>query len=470
MLLRLILYSRNFLNNTNTMKPNTMKLHRILTIAALSAATLVSALPAQEAAEPLPSQAEMWRLIQAQQKQIELLTSQVASNQQSATATQSELARTKAAADSAQSEAIAARTELKATRAQVEATTLAVEEFGESAFQMPGWWEKTSIGGYGEMHANFYEHADNEIDFHRFVLFVNHEFNDWIKLYSEVEIEHTSIKDNNNGTGDTSAGEVKLEQAFVRLNWTEQFYTDAGIILMPIGILNDTHEPNTFYGVERNNVEARIIPTTWFEGGVRAGYKFSNGVEAEFAVTSGLDSTDGQIRGTRQEVAKAKMNDPAFTSRVTYSGIAGLTLGASVFYQDDLSQTTNDNASALLSSVHAVYSKGGFGLKALYARWDLDGLSPANSAAKEQYGFFIEPSYRWNLSETYGDLGVYFRYSEYEYFTGTALNENEIYEIGVNYWPSENVVFKADLQDISSSDQYSSKGDHVLNFGVGYQF
>lgn len=435
-----------------------MKLNRILTLAALSAATFTATLPAQEASDNMPSQAEMWRLIQAQQKQIEELTALVTANQATTVETQ-------AAAASAQSEAKAARTELAATQAQVEATTLAVEEFGESAFQSQGWWEKTSIGGYGELHANFYEHGDNEIDFHRFVLFVNHEFNDWIKLYSEIEIEHTSLSDTDDGS---SNGEIKLEQAFVRLNWTEQFYTDAGIILMPVGILNEHHEPTTFYGVERNNVEACIIPTTWFEGGVRAGYQFSNGVEAEFAVTSGLDSKDGQIRGTRQDVAKAKFNAPAFTSRVTYSGIAGMTLGASVFYQDDLDQTKNNDISALLSSVHAVYSKGGFGLKALYARWDLDGA--ANSAADEQFGYYVEPSYRWDLSEQYGDLGVYFRYSEYEYFTGSALNEIEIYEIGVNYWPTDNVVFKADLQDISSSDQYSSKGDHVLNFGIGYQF
>ena len=441
-----------------------MKSNRILTLAALYGATFVAALPAQEASDNMPSQAEMWRIIQAQQKQIEELSALVTANQATTVETQ-------AAAASAQSEAKAARTELAATQAQVEATTLAVEEFGESAFQSQGWWERTFIGGYGELHANIYEKGDNKIDFHRFVLFVNHDFNDWIKLYSEIEIEHTLLTDNNDGSDETSAGELKLEQAFVRLNWTEQFYTDAGIILMPVGILNETHEPNTFYGVERNNVEARIIPTTWFEGGIRAGYKFSNGLETEFAVTSGLDSTDGQIRSTRQAVANAALNDPAFVTRVSYSGIAGLELGASAFYQDDLDQNGDTDASALMSSAHAVYSKGGFGLKALYARWNLNGLDAADSKAEEQFGYYIEPSYRWSVSEQYGDLGVYFRFSEYEYYKGTSsTSENEIYEIGLNYWPTDNVVFKLDLQDISSSDQYSSKGDHAVNFGLGYQF
>lgn len=426
-------------------------------------------LPAQEASDALPSTSEMWRLIQAQQKQIEELSALVQANQQANASAQSELVSTKATALSAKTEAEATRNELVATRAQVEATTLAVEEFGASAFQSQGWWEKTFIGGYGELHANIYEKGDNKIDFHRFVLFVNHDFNDWIKFYSEIEIEHTSLGDSSSGS---NQGELKLEQAFLRLNWTQQFYTDAGIILMPVGILNETHEPNTFYGVERNNVEARIIPTTWFEGGIRAGYQFSNGVEAEFAVTSGLDSTDGQIRGTRQAVANAALNDPAFVSRVNYSGIAGLELGASAFYQDDLDQNGDTDASALLSSVHAVYSKGGFGLKALYARWDLDGLEAKDALAEEQFGYYIEPSYRWSVSEQYGDLGVFFRYSEYEYYTGQTdgISENTIYEIGVNYWPTDNVVFKLDLQDISRSDQYSSNGDHAVNFGLGYQF
>jgi len=408
----------------------------------------------------------MWKMIQAQQKQIEALTAMVQANQTEVSTARTELASAKTEAASAKAEASNAVAQLKATQQQVEATTLAVEEFGDSAFNMPAWYTNTSIGGYGELHANFNNGADNEIDFHRFVLFFNHEFNDWISLFSELELEHSV-------SGDGQDGEIELEQAFIRMDWTQQFNTDAGVFLMPVGILNETHEPNTFYGVERNNVEKYIIPSTWWEGGIKGTYRMANGLAIDAAVTSGLDVTDeGYIRGARQKVSEATNDEAALTGRVKYTGIAGLELGASVFYQDNLAQTTQGvSYSGLLSTAHAIYTKGGFSLRALYSRWDLDG--DITSDAEEQYGYYIEPSYRWELSEKYGDLGVYARFSEYEYFREKdgGLLENKIYEVGVNYWPTDNVVFKVDYQNTDDADQYQKDDiDSVVNLGVGYQF
>ncbi|MDQ8207140.1 hypothetical protein QEH52_06450 [Coraliomargarita sp. SDUM461003] len=441
-----------------------MKLYRLLTLLSLCSAALVSTLSAAtETADSMPSREVMWEMLQKQQQQIAELTALVKANQSSAVETRRELAQAKAAASSAQSEANNTRKALASTQAQLEATTLAVEESG-SSFGSAGWWEKTSVGGYGELHANFYENADNQIDFHRFVLFVNHEYNDWITLYTELELEHSLA-----GDGASKPGEVELEQAFVRMDWTERFSTDAGLFLMPVGITNETHEPNTFYGVERNNIESRIIPSTWWEAGLKGTYRFNNGVAVDAGITSGLDmTTDGVIRGARQKVAEAINNEAAFVARVKYTGIAGLELGASAFYQDEMTQSAGGDVSGLLTEVHADYSYQNFRLRALYARWDLSGT--IDSDAENQYGFYIEPSYRWQVSEKYGELGVYFRYSNYEYYTGTLLSENDIYELGLNYWPHPNVVFKADLQEISESDQYSAKGDTVLNLGVGYQF
>ncbi|MGJ8654003.1 MAG: porin [Opitutaceae bacterium] len=426
---------------------------KLLTVLVLSGAGFVSILPAQQTPATMPSAEEMWRIIQAQQKQIDTLTSMVKTNQQAATSAQ-------ALASSAKAEASQTNKALTNTQAQLEATTLAVEESG-SAFSS-GWWEKTSVGGYGELHANFYENADNQIDFHRFVLFFNHEYNDWITLFTEFELEHSLA-------GDDKPGEVELEQAFIRMDWSESFSSDAGIFLMPVGILNETHEPNTFYGIERNNVESRIIPSTWWEAGLKGNYRFGNGISLDGGITSGLDiSETGVIRGARQKVAQAVNNEAAFVGRVKYTGVAGLEVAASVFYQDDMAQSASADISGLLSEAHVDYTYEGFRIRALYARWDLDGT--LDSDAESQYGYYFEPSYRWELSERYGDLGVYFRYSNYEYYTGSALSDNEIYELGINWWPTPNVVFKADIQDISESDQYSSKGDSVFNLGVGYQF
>ncbi len=422
----------------------------------LGAGFLLGPLAWSEAAgEGPPSLEAMWAIIQEQQAEIERLRGLVEGSRADAEAARGEAQVAQARAERAESAAAE-------TREQVEATALAVESMAEGEGGLAaGWWDRTSIGGYGELHWNYFEDGTDTVDFHRFVLFVNHEFNDWITLFTELEVEHAY-------SGDGKPGAVELEQAFVRLDWTDNFSTDAGLFLVPVGMINEIHEPNTFYGVERNNIETRLIPSTWWEAGLKGNWRFANGFSVEAALMSGLDiDPSGEIRGGRQKVAQAVNEEPATVARVKYTGVPGLELGASVFYQGDMAQTSAVDVSGLMTAGHIDYHTGGFRLRALYAHWDLDGATAAEAGT--QSGFYLEPSYRWELDERLGDLGVYFRYSDYEYFSGN-LKENTILEIGVNYWPHDNVVFKADVQDISDSDQYNSKGDRVINLGVGYQF
>lgn len=365
------------------------------------------------------------------------------------------------------------------TQSQVEATALAIESSSGSG--QNGWWDKTSLGGYGELHANLKEGGDDKVDFHRFVLFVNHDYNDWISLFTELELEHSLA-------GEGKPGEVELEQAFIRMDWNKNFSTDVGLYLTPVGLLNETHEPDTFYGVERNSMEKYIIPTTWWEAGIKATYRFENGLSIDAGISSGLDSNDGYIRGGRQKVANANFTEQAFTGRVNYSGIPGLNIGASVFYQGDINQSdvvtttttytnnpsTNEvtptttsttvadgETSALLKVIHLDYKKNGFGLRAVYADWDLSGDVVA--AAEDQNGYYIEPSYRWTASEKYGDLGIFYRKAKFDYFKSGSLKRNKVDTIGINYWPTENVVLKADYESIQNSN-------NKINLGFGYQF
>ena len=106
--------------------------------------------------------------------------------------------------------------------------------------------QNTTVGGYGELHYNNFQgdaKAKDEIDFHRFVLFIGHRFNDWISFKSELELEHSNTE---------NEGAVELEQAYLDFNFSEKLNVKAGIFLMPLGFINETHEPPTFYGVERN--------------------------------------------------------------------------------------------------------------------------------------------------------------------------------------------------------------------------
>ena len=132
-----------------------------------------------------------------------------------------------------------------------------------------------------------------------------------------------------------------------------------------------------FYGVERNNVEKNIIPTTWWEGGLALSGEIAPGFNYEVSATSGLklDAADGdfKIRSGRQKVAEADASDPAYTASLRYTGTAGLELGASIQYQQDLYQGGHvEDVEAMLYSAHAAYNNGPFGLRALYASWDID--------------------------------------------------------------------------------------------------
>ncbi|MCB1062661.1 MAG: porin [Verrucomicrobiae bacterium] len=319
-----------------------------------------------------------------------------------------------------------------------------------------GWWNKTSIGGYGEMHLTLGD--KEEIDFHRFVLFVDHQFDDRIRLVTELELEHSLA-------GDGKPGEVELEQAYVEMDLGSGYAARAGLFLLPVGIINEYHEPNTFFGTERNFVESEIIPTTWWEGGVGLTKRFDNGLSLDLSGHSGLDvDADGsnafRIRGGRQKVAEASAGDWGSTLNAEYNGIPGFGIGGSIQYQSDLTQTTSPESNAAwMAETHIDVQMGGFGLSALYGHWDISGATPAALGLAEQSGFYIEPSYTFNTS--IGDIGFFTRWSKLE---AQKLDSN-VYDVGMNYWPTENVVLKADYTRIDEAvDQ------DFINFGVGFQF
>ncbi len=328
------------------------------------------------------------------------------------------------------------------------------------------WFERTSIGGYGELHLN--QGDKEQIDFHRFVLFFNHSFSDRIKLFTEVELEHSVA-------GEGKPGEVELEQAYIEFLLDNDWSIRAGQYLLPIGILNEVHEPDTFYGVERNNVEVNIIPTTWWEGGVMVSKNFESGlgfdvaVHSALAVTTDLSSSNAfRIRSGRQKVAEADASDYAASFRARYNGIPGLSLTAFANYQNDIAPDNTEDNSALLLGGSAVYQNGGFGLRALIAHWDIQGQSFEDNDADSQWGAYIEPSYRWSFGDQ--AVGVFGRYSHYEFARGAGNSrggEFDEFTVGVNYWPIANVVLKADYTLI---EQDGEEDNETFNFGVGYSF
>ncbi|HEY7759636.1 MAG TPA: hypothetical protein VIA64_09505 [Burkholderiales bacterium] len=393
---------------------------------------------ATSAQDQPPSQEEMWRIIQEQQK---------AMDEQ-----KREIERLKARANE--------------TDEKVEATGERVEQVAakepSGGGMVEGWWNKTTIGGYGELHYNGGQR--DEIDFHRFVLYFGHEFTDRIRFFSEVELEHSL-------SGDGEPGEVELEQAYVEFDFTERTQAKVGLFLLPIGILNETHEPPTFFGVERNIVETNIIPTTWWEGGVAGRAILGRGFSADIAYHSGLEvSTTGSgaylIRGGRQKVAEAPAEDPAVTGRVKWTGIPGIELAVSAQYQDDITQGLQ-GIDAVLLETHAAIRRGPWWLRALYARWDLDGDQPEAIGRDQQHGWYVEPGYIFNTR--FGGLGLFARYAETDNNAGdTADSKVKETTVGVNYWPHPQVVLKADYQ--FQSVPPGMVDDDRVNLGIGFMF
>jgi hypothetical protein len=241
-----------------------------------------------------------------------------------------------------------------------------------------------------------------------------------------------------------------------------------GLFLIPVGILNETHEPPTFYGVERNPIETNIIPTTWWEGGAAlTGRIGSSGLSYDLAVTSGLDGGTS-IRGGRQKVAKATANDLAYTGRLKYTGLPGLELAGTVNYQSDMTQSADPNINdGTLLSAHAIYNISQFQLRALYASWDIDVTASASAdeqARDKQDGYFVEGSWKFVPS-----AGVFARYNVWDN-GGVGDTEKTQTDIGINYWPDEDVVIKFDIQQQDHGAVNTTDEQDGFNIGIGYQF
>lgn len=367
--------------------------------------------------------------------------------------------------------------EIDALKQQVESLAAVLDERASSTSS-----SKTTIGGYGEHHLNSLNATDpakdkDMIDAHRYVLFINHQYSDDLKFFSEFELEHSLA-------GEGKPGEVELEQAYIEKTLANGDRLSMGLFLIPVGFLNETHEPDTFYGVERNNVEGKIIPTTWWETGVM----YSGGAESfsyDVAFHSGMksvdmvdhDDDDGAvtpeipgfitIRSGRQKSAEADASGYAATARIKGKPVDGLELALTFQHQSDLSGSLDLGIDANLMAANAVWQLNQFTLKALYTVWDInDDIEALDSGtgASEQEGLTTEVAYRIN-----SDFGVFTRMSSWDNAAGdSAESAYEQIDVGVNYWLHERVVVKADYQmQTKKSDDSELNG---VNLGLGWSF
>ena len=342
--------------------------------------------------------------------------------------------------------------------------------------------ENTTIGGYGNLnYGNFRggATAKDQIDLQRFVLFFGHKFDDMVSFKSEFEIEHAI-------SSSSDAGEAEVEQAYLDFHFTDKVNAKVGLFLIPAGLLNETHEPPTFFGVERNQIESRIIPTTWREAGVAMYGEVLPALKYQVGVTTGFsakkfDNPLVGIKSTHQEGQLADSEDLSLHAALNYTGINGLLVGGAVFTGNTgQSEPGIGNARLTLWDVHTRYQTGNWDLRALYARGHLGDAADINTVTARTdvpsafYGWFVEAAnHVWKSGEM--DFAPFIRYEKYDSQASLPFNsvrvdssKNKVWTAGANFWATPQVVLKADYQVYDEKDE--DRGDKRFNLGMGYMF
>jgi len=361
-----------------------------------------------------------------------------------------------------------------------------------------GTGSATSFGGYGEINYNNYVHdgSRTQADLRRFVILLNHQFSDRLSFNSEVEWEHAV-------TSASDQGESEIEQAFLNYQIASGVNLKTGLFLMPFGFINQSHEPPMFYGVERNEVETRIIPSTWREGGIglygstQAGLAWDVGVTTGFDVAK-FDDPSAPLHAIHQELQLAKAHDLSVYGALNYQGIPGWTIGGGVF----TGNSTHDNADFKANSggpdlsgikgrvtlwdVHTRWQRNGWDLEALYTRGtigeagkidaSIQAFNNANQASRPYvpgafYGWLMQAAYTvWQHGDmTLTPFARYERYNTQSHmpagFAADPANADHVATVGLTFSPYPQVVCKADYQKYVDNH----KNDR-FNLGLGYMF
>jgi len=186
----------------------------------------------------------------------------------------------------------------------------------------------TAIGGYGELTLNAPSIGPSVVDLRRLVLFVGHNFNERIRFYSELEVEHAVASS-------ADQGEFEVEQAYLDGLFNRHFNLRAGLIIMPVGIINVYHEPPTFNGVDRPDVDVLVIPSTWREAGFGAFGELAPGLSYQLYVTSSFNANgftaESGIAEGHQEAQLAYAGNFGAVGRLTFEPVLATIFGVSAY-------------------------------------------------------------------------------------------------------------------------------------------
>lgn len=398
------------------------------------------------------------------------------------------LATTAAPAEGKASATTAAPAEGKAS-----ATTAAPSEGRAWATTAPASVAATSpwsLFGYGEMSLTRPRGnaSGTMATVGRGVLGLSYRFNERTRLVSELEIENAVVS-----AGDQ--GEIALEQFYIEHDLSERISAKLGLFLMPVGYLNETHEPTRYFGVHRNLVETAIIPTTWRELGLGLRGNLDSGLRWDAGLVTGFDlgkwdatSSDGKaspLGAIHQEGQLAKAATLAFYGALNYNGVPGLNVGGSL-YSGGAGQKqagfAGGDARVMLGELHARWQPG---------RWDLSGLIASgrfsnvaalnatfagqNTPVPERFGgWYLQSAYRlWQRGEySLVPFARYERLNTARAYEGLAAGlapaieaDTRVMTLGASFYLNPQVVLKLDAQRYLNNSALDR-----FNLGLGFHF
>ena len=353
-----------------------------------------------------------------------------------------------------------------------------------------------SVGGYGE--ATYQKFAssdqdgvpsdlDDRLDLLRLVLYTGYKFSDTMLFNSEVEFEHATT-----GEGAEERGEVSVEQAYLDVRPWKSVGFRTGMVVVPLGFINELHEPPIFLGSRRPAVEQRIIPTTWHEVGLGLFGESSVFHWRGYAI-AGLNAagfTAEGIKEARQQGSQSLANDIALVGRLDLVRIPGLLLGASVFTGNSGQGAASDGQKirgrVTLFDAHAQYEYRGLQARVLYVRSSIadvplinaaNGFHGAESVGSRQHGVYAEAGYDLLLRRKgAGQWAVipFFRHERLNPqdrvpagFEKDPRLDQKIWTAGVSVKPLTGVAFKADYQWLRNK---ARTGTNQLNLAMGFLF
>lgn len=345
-----------------------------------------------------------------------------------------------------------------------------------------------SIGGYGEMlYENFdaklqngtYSPKANTLDFVRQILYVGYKFDERIVFNTEIEFEHAK-------TATGSAGEVAVEFAYLDFLLNPAFNVRAGMVLVPLGFVNELHEPPTYLGAKRPGVEGTIIPTTWRENGVGVHGELPGHFTYRGYLINGLDASKfgaSGIRSGRQNGSKALAESLALTGRLDWNPSPGTTVGVGAYTGNSNQADAGEPIRTTLVEGHVEFKARGLQLRGLYARLTngesgLTGLAASNAVKKlgtQQWGGYLEAGY--DLLTRSGSKQALIPYLRWERMNtqqgvvaGVAAdpaNDQTLLTAGVAYKPIPQVAVKL---DVTKAENRARTGRDQVSLALGYYF